>query len=79
MTKHLRHGRQETVAKKLKSEDFRKLEEQKERQDRANKFKKAVEYQEKKFNCVIIAVHTFAGGSMQSGWIAEALPVKEEK
>ncbi|HEA19632.1 hypothetical protein LCGC14_1125830 [marine sediment metagenome] len=67
------------MAKKLTPEDFRKLEEQKERQDRANNFKKAVEYQEKKFNCVIIPVHTFVGGNMQSGWLGEALPVKEKK
>ena len=67
------------MSKKLTPEDFRKLEEQKERQVRAEKFKKAVEYQKKKFNCVILPVHTFIGDTMQAGWIAEALPVKEKK
>jgi len=67
------------MSKKLTPEDFQKLEEKKERQARAEKLKKAVQYQEKKFNGVILPVYSFIGDNIRSGWIAEALPVKEEK
>jgi hypothetical protein len=67
------------MSKQLTPEDFQKAEEEKEMQVRAEKFMKAVKYQEKKFNCIITPCHAFVGNNMRA-WIEyQALPVKEGK
>ena len=52
---------------------------ERESKKRAAQCKKAIEYNQDKFNCRIVPYHQMVAGAIQSGWFVEALPVKEEK
>lgn len=68
----------DTKGKTLETNEKRK-QRKLEMKARSEEFVKAVKYQEEKFNCLILSYHQLTGDRISSGWLGQALPVKEEK